>query len=124
MTDVTVNSKRAFLETLKARAERSCLMFDWMLQDGFPLARRSGSARKRGRLNLHGASRRCCRFDFQEDTMNDCISEHVATPAQSVREITTADGAILLDIEARKCIALTPVAFKIWTLTKSHLSCA
>lgn len=56
--------------------------------------------------------------------MNDVVSGSVAIPAESVREIATSDGAILLDLEGRKCIALTPVAFKIWTLTKSHLSCA
>jgi hypothetical protein len=43
--------------------------------------------------------------------------------SESVREIVTADGAILLDFEAGNCIALTPIALRIWQLGKTSFSC-
>jgi hypothetical protein len=48
--------------------------------------------------------------------------ELIGRPSDSVREIETHDGAVLLDIEERICVALTPVAVKIWRLLKSSLS--
>lgn len=44
--------------------------------------------------------------------------------SNSVREINTHDGALLLDIEGRKCVGLTPVALKIWRLSKRQVPLA
>ena len=39
---------------------------------------------------------------------------------ESVKEIETQDGAVLLDIEQGVCFSLTPVASRIWQLLKVH----
>lgn len=42
--------------------------------------------------------------------------------APGVRETTSEDGAVLLDIEQGICFTLNPVGLKIWELLKTHHS--
>ena len=44
------------------------------------------------------------------------------TIAPSVRETTSEDGAVLLDIEQGVCFSLNPVGLRIWELLKKQCS--
>lgn len=44
------------------------------------------------------------------------------TIAPDVREVTSEDGAVLLDIEQGICFSLNPVGLKIWDLLKKKSS--
>lgn len=44
------------------------------------------------------------------------------TTVPGVREVTSEDGAVLLDIEQGVCFSLNPVGLKIWDLLKQKLS--
>lgn len=44
------------------------------------------------------------------------------TIAPEVREVTSQDGAVLLDIEQGICFSLNPVGLKIWDLLKKKSS--
>jgi hypothetical protein len=44
--------------------------------------------------------------------------ELIGSPSDSVREIETEDGALILDIRQGLCLSLTPVAAKIWRLIR------
>lgn len=46
--------------------------------------------------------------------------EVIGTPSESVRDVQTADGAVLLDIEQRLCLSMTPVAARVWSLLKQR----
>jgi hypothetical protein len=48
--------------------------------------------------------------------------QSVGTPSDSVRDVGTADGAVLLDMRQGICLSLTPVGAKIWQLLKSGQS--
>lgn len=43
-------------------------------------------------------------------------------PSDSVRMTTSADGAILLDIQQGICFSLNPLGLKIWMMLKEHQS--
>lgn len=45
-----------------------------------------------------------------------------AGPSPSVREIETADGAVLLDIQQGLCFSVNPVGARIWHLVKQQQS--
>jgi hypothetical protein len=45
--------------------------------------------------------------------------QSVGTPSDSVRDVGTADGAVLLDMRQGLCVSLTPVGAKIWQRLKS-----
>src|SRR5208282_3242887 len=42
--------------------------------------------------------------------------------APGVREVTSEDGAVLLDVEQGVCFSLNPVGLKIWELLKKGCS--
>jgi hypothetical protein len=44
--------------------------------------------------------------------------ELIGSPSDSVREIETQDGAVILDIRQGLCLSLTPVAATIWRLIR------
>lgn len=44
------------------------------------------------------------------------------TVASGVREVTSEDGAVLLDVEQGVCFSLNPVGLKIWNLLKEGRS--
>jgi Coenzyme PQQ synthesis protein D (PqqD) len=48
-------------------------------------------------------------------------TEHIVIPA-GIREISSEDGAVLLDIEQGICFSLNPVGMRIWELLKQHCS--
>ena len=43
-------------------------------------------------------------------------------PSTSVREIETADGAVLLDIRQGLCLSMTPISMRVWRLLKLNYS--
>ena len=45
-----------------------------------------------------------------------------ASPSPSVREVETADGAVLLDIQQGLCFSINPVGARIWHLVKEQRS--
>lgn len=53
---------------------------------------------------------------------HDSISITDLTPAAGIREVTSEDGAVLLDIEQGICFSLNPVGLKIWELLKKKFS--
>lgn len=48
--------------------------------------------------------------------------QSVGTPSDSVRDVGTDDGAVLLDMRQGLCLSLTPVGAKIWQRLKSGAS--
>ena len=50
-----------------------------------------------------------------------CYSEHMVI-APGVRETSSEDGAVLLDIEQGICFSLNPVGLRIWELLKKRCS--
>ena len=55
-------------------------------------------------------------------TMDDSTGITDLTVAPDVREVTSEDGAVLLDIEQGICFSLNPVGLKIWDLLKKKSS--
>lgn len=53
---------------------------------------------------------------------DDSIGTADLTLAPGIREVTSEDGAALLDIEQGICFSLNPVGFKIWELLKKNFS--
>src|SRR5580692_5487494 len=54
--------------------------------------------------------------------MNEPATITEFTIAPGVRETTSEDGAVLLDIEQGICFSLNPVGLKIWELLKKRCS--
>ena len=54
--------------------------------------------------------------------METTISPETSLIPDSIREIVSEDGAVLLDIEQGVCFSLNPVGLKIWGLLKKHYS--
>lgn len=52
----------------------------------------------------------------------DSIDTNDLTIGSGVREVTSEDGAVLLDIEQGICFSLNPVGLKIWELLKKKFS--
>jgi hypothetical protein len=55
-------------------------------------------------------------------TTDDSTGITDLTIAPDVREVTSEDGAVLLDIEQGICFSLNPVGLKIWDLLKKKSS--
>lgn len=55
-------------------------------------------------------------------TMGQATSTTELTIAPGVREVTSEDGAVLLDVEQGICFSLNPVGLKIWELLKRGCS--
>ena len=54
--------------------------------------------------------------------MNDLKTTTDFTVAAGVRETSSEDGAVLLDVEQGVCFSLNPVGLRIWELLKKRLS--
>lgn len=54
--------------------------------------------------------------------MNHPVRILDVTIAPSVREVTSEDGAVLLDVEQGICFSLNPVGLRIWDLLKRRRS--
>ena len=54
--------------------------------------------------------------------MNQSTSTAEFAIAPGVREVTSEDGAVLLDVEQGICFSLNPVGLKIWELLKKGCS--
>jgi Coenzyme PQQ synthesis protein D (PqqD) len=54
--------------------------------------------------------------------MDKSVSFSELTVASGVREVTSEDGAVLLDVEQGVCFSLNPVGLKIWDLLKKGCS--
>lgn len=52
----------------------------------------------------------------------DSIDTNDLTIGSGVREVTSEDGAVLLDVEQGICFSLNPVGLKIWELLKKKFS--
>jgi hypothetical protein len=55
-------------------------------------------------------------------TIHDSTDITDLTITPGVREVTSEDGAVLLDIEQGICFSLNPVGLKIWDLLKKKSS--
>lgn len=55
-------------------------------------------------------------------TTADSINLTALAIVPGVREVTSEDGAVLLDIEQGICFSLNPVGLKIWDLLKTKTS--
>lgn len=55
-------------------------------------------------------------------TISDPTDFTDLTTVPGVREVTSEDGAVLLDIEQGICFSLNPVGLKIWDLLKRKTS--
>jgi hypothetical protein len=54
--------------------------------------------------------------------MDQATSKTQLAIAPGVREVTSEDGAVLLDVEQGVCFSLNPVGLKIWELLKKGCS--
>lgn len=54
--------------------------------------------------------------------MDQAMSTAELAIAPGVREVTSEDGAVLLDVEQGVCFSLNPVGLKIWELLKKKCS--
>jgi hypothetical protein len=54
--------------------------------------------------------------------MTNSHFESIGTLSDSVRDVETEDGAVLLDIRRGACLSLTPVGLQIWRLLKRERS--
>jgi hypothetical protein len=54
--------------------------------------------------------------------MNDPVAITDLTVAPGVREVTSEDGAVLLDVQQGICFSLNPVGLRIWKLLKERSS--
>jgi hypothetical protein len=54
--------------------------------------------------------------------MDQATSTTELAIAPGVREVTSEDGAVLLDVEQGVCFSLNPVGLKIWELLKKGCS--
>lgn len=60
--------------------------------------------------------------NVQMTTTSDSTDITDLTVASGVREVTSEDGAVLLDVEQGICFSLNPVGLKIWDLLKKKVS--